>query len=88
MSKLLKILGAVALVMLPVIADAAVAATTAIRMPGNRLLFLSSRITISVPSPIANATRLVFPSAIALPIAHRLRNGPSLSIEKPNSFGS
>ena len=44
--------------------------------------------TINVPSPIPNATQFVFPSRIAPAIAHRLRKGPSLSIEKPKSFGS
>ena len=44
--------------------------------------------TISVPSPIPNATQFVFSSRIASAIAHRLRKGPSLSIEKPKSFGS
>ncbi|SDH70454.1 hypothetical protein SAMN05216338_101274 [Bradyrhizobium sp. Rc2d] len=42
----------------------------------------------SVPSPMASATQFVRPSTTALPIAHRLRKGPSLSIEKPKSFGS
>ena len=44
--------------------------------------------TINVPSPTPNATQFVFPSRIASAIAHRLRKGPLLSIEKPKSFGS
>ena len=44
--------------------------------------------TINVPSPIPNATQFVLPSRIAPAIAHRLHKGPSLSIEKPKSFGS
>ena len=58
------------------------------RMPGTRLLLLSSRITASVPPPTANAAQFVAPPRIPSPIRHRLRRGPSLSIEKPNSFGS
>ena len=52
------------------------------------MLPLSSRITASVPAPMASAVQFVLPSRIASPIAHRLRSGPSLSIEKPNSLGS
>ena len=57
-------------------------------MPGTRLLFLSSRITANVPAPIANAVQFVFPSRIASAMAHRFRNGPSPSIEKPKSLGN
>ena len=65
-----------------------VAPTTAIRMTGSRLYPCSSRITASAPNPIPKAAQLVFPSRMAPPIAHKLRKGPSLSIEKPNSFGN
>ena len=44
--------------------------------------------TINVPSPTPKATQFVLPSRMAPAIAHRLRNGPSPSIEKPKSFGS
>jgi hypothetical protein len=57
-------------------------------MFGSRLAFWSSRITANVPSPIPNAAQFVFPARIAPAIAHKLRKGPSLSIEKPKSFGS
>ena len=49
----------------------AVAPTTAIRMPGTRLLFLSSRITANVPAPTANAVQFALPSRIASAMAHR-----------------
>jgi hypothetical protein len=61
---------------------------TAIRMPGKRLLLLRSRIAAKVVAPTTNAIQLTLPSSTAPPIAHRLRNGPSASIEKPNSLGS
>ena len=66
----------------------AVAPTTAIRMPGTRLLLLSSRITANVPAPMANAIQLILPPRTAVAISHTLRSGPSLSIEKPRSFGT
>jgi hypothetical protein len=65
-----------------------VAPTTAISTPGMRSRFLSSRITARAPAPMAKAVQLVRPPAMAFAISHRLRSGPSLSIEKPNSFGS
>ncbi|MGY3529165.1 hypothetical protein ACVISU_001933 [Bradyrhizobium sp. USDA 4452] len=65
-----------------------VAATTAIRMLGNRFLRASSRIAANVARPIASVTQFVSPSRIAPTIAQRLRSGPSPSMENPNSFGS
>ena len=65
-----------------------VAPTTAIRMPGTRLLPLSSRITASVPAPTTKAAQFVLPSMIAPAMAHRSRNGPVPSIENPKSLGS
>jgi hypothetical protein len=57
-------------------------------IPGIRLLLLRSKITARLPAPIASATQFVLPSTTASAIAHRLRSGPSLSIEKPKSLGS
>ncbi|MCY1245492.1 hypothetical protein D9M72_586470 [compost metagenome] len=65
-----------------------VAPTTAIRMPGKRLLPLSSRMTARVPAPTMNVVQWVLPSITAVAMALRFPNGPSLSIEKPNSLGS
>ena len=62
--------------------------TTAISIPGTRLLFFSERITANVPAPTANAIQLAFPFKIACAIAHSSLNGPSPSIEKPKSLGS
>ena len=53
-----------------------------------RMKRLSARITSNVAAPMANAVQLVLPSRIAWMIAQMLRSGPSLSILKPNSFGS
>ena len=49
---------------------------------------LSSRITASVPAPMANAVQLAAPPRTDWPICHRSRSGPALSIETPNSFGN
>jgi hypothetical protein len=65
-----------------------VAAITAIRMPGRRLLPLSSRITARVPAPTPNAAQLALPSSSEVAIDHRSLTGPAFSIEKPNSLGS
>ena len=67
---------------------ATVAATTAISRPGMRCQGLSSRITASVPAPMANAVQLTAPSSTDRPICQRSRSGPTLSIETPRSFGS
>ena len=40
-----------------------------------------------MPAPTANAVQLAWPSRIACAICTRSRSGPTLSIEKPNSFG-
>ena len=61
---------------------------TATRMPGTRLLPLSSRITASVPAPTTNVVQLNFAPHTALAMDHRSLKGPSLSIEKPKSLGS
>ena len=67
---------------------ATVAPITAINTPGKRLLPLSSRIMASVVAPMASAATLMLPDAIAVPIAHRLRKGPSASMENPRNLGS
>ena len=65
-----------------------VAPITAIRTPGRRLLPFSSRMVASVAAPSRNATQFVLPFHTASAMAHRLRNGPSASTEKPSSLGS
>ena len=66
-----------------------VAPTTAINIPGEVLLPLSSRITASVPAPTRAAVQFTPPLKISLPMDHRLcAAGRALSIEKPNSLGS
>ncbi|MOA55584.1 hypothetical protein D3C78_1794020 [compost metagenome] len=67
---------------------ATVAPTTAIRMPGIRLLPLSSRITASVAAPTMKVVQLVWPSITPEAMAHRFLIGPSDSIEKPKIFGN
>ena len=57
-------------------------------MPGKRLWPLSSKMTASVPAPTAKVVQLVSPSKIAVAMAQTFVSGPSLSIEKPKSFGS
>jgi hypothetical protein len=57
-------------------------------MPGQRVLFLNSRITANVAAPIAKAVQFALPPSTEPPIAHSCLSGPSLGIEKPNSFGS
>ncbi|MCY1379622.1 hypothetical protein D9M69_673610 [compost metagenome] len=57
-------------------------------MPGTRLWFFSIRITTRVAAPIRNVVQLALPPSTPEPMAHRLRNGPSLSMEKPNNLGN
>jgi hypothetical protein len=45
------------------------------------------KITDNVPAPTANAVQFALPVRTASAMAHRLLNGPTLSIEKPNSLG-
>jgi hypothetical protein len=66
----------------------ALAPKTAINIPGMRGIVLSARMAANVPAPTANAIQLAFPFKIACAIAHRFRNGPSPSIEKPKILGS
>jgi hypothetical protein len=65
-----------------------VAPTTAIRMPGMRLLPLSSRITARVPAPTVNVIQLAMPFRIEAAMAHKSATGPTPSILNPNSLGS
>ncbi|MCY1431636.1 hypothetical protein D9M71_476100 [compost metagenome] len=67
---------------------ATVAPTTAIRMPGSRGHLLSSRITARVSPPTVKAAQLTFPSISAEAMAPMFLNGPSDSMEKPNSLGN
>ena len=55
---------------------------------GQALAALEQQIVASVAAPTRNVVQLALPSSTASPIAHRLRSGPSVSIEKPNSLGS
>ena len=57
-------------------------------MPGTRLARFSARMTASVPTPTARVVQFVRPPATARAMACALATRPSLSIEKPNSFGS
>ena len=63
------------------------AATTAISMPGTRGQRFRSRISASVPAPIASATTFVLPATTFSTIPDTCRNGPSALTEKPRSFG-
>ncbi|MNF91251.1 hypothetical protein D3C84_738450 [compost metagenome] len=67
---------------------AMVAPATAIRIPGTRFLSLSNKMTATVAAPIMKVVQLVFPSITEVVMAHRLRSGPSDSIEKPKNLGS
>ena len=66
----------------------AVAPTTAISIPGMRFLSLRRKITANVPAPTANAVQFALPPRTASAMAQSFLNGPSPSIEKPNSLGS
>ena len=72
----------------PETATTTVAATTATRMPGTRGKRLSSKITASVPPPIANVMTCVLPESAWRPISTICRPGPSAFTEKPSNFGS
>ena len=68
---------------------ASVAPTTAISTPGTRWRPLSTRITASVPAPMASDASSSAPSSDAPADRPQARRpGPSPSIEKPNSLGS
>ena len=67
---------------------ATVAPTTAIRMPGSRGHRLCSRITASVSPPTMKVVQLICPSISAEAMAPMFLNGPSDSMEKPNSLGN
>ena len=69
-------------------ATAKVAPTTAMRMPGTRLMRLSARMTASVPAPTASAIQLVLPAATAWRNPHARCGRPSPGTEKPKSLGS
>ena len=56
-------------------------------MPGTRLLFLSSRITASVPAPTANAVQLAFAAQNGLGDGPQVSQRPVISIEKPKKLG-
>ncbi|MNC55258.1 hypothetical protein D3C75_1047790 [compost metagenome] len=64
-----------------------VAATTAMRMPGTRSKRASSRMSASVPMPMAKAIQLACPASRAWLRARMSRSGPLLSMEMPNSLG-
>ena len=68
------------------IATATVAAVTAIRMPGTRGRRFRTRITASVLTPTARATRFVLPAITFSTITSACRIGPSAETEKPKSF--
>ena len=68
-------------------ATTTVAAVTAIKMPGTRGQRFSTRISASVPAPIASATTFVAPAKTFSTIPHTWRSGPCAETEKPKSFG-
>ncbi len=67
---------------------AIVAAATAIRMAEMRRKRLRTRITAKVPALIMNVVQLASPPSTSRAIRQTSRNGPALSIEMPNIFGS
>ena len=65
-----------------------VAPRTAISTPGNRLLRLSNRITVSVPVPSISDVQFVLPANTAWMKPRISFNSPSASTENPKSAGS
>ena len=64
-----------------------VAATTAIRRPGMRFQGLSSRISTSVPAPMANAVQLACPPSDRLGDPHEVAQRPGAVDRKAEQLG-